>query len=264
MKNYDDEEEETYIRSGAEGIGEHLWDFFRWCEKVGYYKFDVRGVENVPKDGRYVMCMNHAGWLAMDALALGYTWKYLVPGKRPKIFVNEHLFNLPFFAQLINDPKVQSEGFGAISKKQFREWLDEGKDPLPIAIFPEGEEGNCSPFWEAYQQKPWKFGAYAIAKKTKAPILPVAIIGGEETCPVAWKVKWTKKLLGTVVGLPAFPVPLPTTWKIVICPPRYVDEPYDFEAVRRTIQKALDEECQNRTLYQVSRKVLGLKRFIFG
>ena len=66
-------------------------------------------------------------------------------------------------------------------------------------------------------------------------IVPVAVFGGEESLPVAWTVKALEPLIGSILGLPLVPVPLPARWKIVFHAP--VDacqrDGYGSEATRR-------------------------------
>jgi 1-acyl-sn-glycerol-3-phosphate acyltransferase len=65
----------------------------------------------------------------------------------------------------------------------------------------------------------WNRGFVRLAMALEAPIVPVAVFGGEECFPVAWTVKLLEPLIGSVVGLPLAPVPLPARWKVVFHEP---------------------------------------------
>jgi hypothetical protein len=88
-----------------------------------------------------------------------------------------------------------------------------------VGLFPEGERGNTKPFWQAYRMRPWNRGFVRAAIARCAPIVPAAILGGEECVPVAWTVKFLERRIGAVIGLPLSLVPLPSAWEIAFHPP---------------------------------------------
>jgi 1-acyl-sn-glycerol-3-phosphate acyltransferase len=84
-----------------------------------------------------------------------------------------------------------------------------------------------------------------VAVDARVPIVPVAVIGAEETQPVLWRVE----RLGRLLGLPAVPVtpaliPLPTKWTI------HVGEPLDppvgtaDQPALRTVRTRVRERLQ--------------------
>ena len=89
--------------------------------------------------------------------------------------------------------------------------LDEER---PVIVFPEGIQGIGKPFRERYQLKRFGRGGFVkLALRTGAPIVPVAIVGAEESMP----------LLGEAAGrlprrcpyLPVTPLPpAPRAWSI--------------------------------------------------
>jgi hypothetical protein len=83
--------------------------------------------------------------------------------------------------------------------------------------------GNTKPFWKAYQMARWNRGFIRVAAALDAPIVPVAILGGEECVPVAWTVRALEPWIGSIFGLPLSPVPLPTRWKVVFHAPVAVE-----------------------------------------
>ncbi len=58
-----------------------------------------------------------------------------------------------------------------------------------------------------------------LAVALRAPIVPVAVFGGEECLPVAWTVRVLEPLIGSVVGLPLVALPLPARWRIILHEP---------------------------------------------
>lgn len=87
--------------------------------------------------------------------------------------------------------------------------LEEGR---PVIVFPEGFLGISKPFTQRYQLKRFGRGGYIkLALKLKVPIVPVAIVGAEESMPLL------AKLPGGMFGLPYLPLtppPLPARWRI--------------------------------------------------
>jgi len=88
--------------------------------------------------------------------------------------------------------------------------LDEGR---PVIVFPEGIHGIGKPFTERYQLKRFGRGGFVkVALRAKVPIVPVAVVGAEESMPLLFK------LPGQFFGLPYLPLtaplPLPARWSI--------------------------------------------------
>jgi 1-acyl-sn-glycerol-3-phosphate acyltransferase len=82
----------------------------------------------------------------------------------------------------------------------------------PVIVFPEGIQGLSKPFAQRYQLKRFGRGGFVkLALRTGAPIVPVAIVGAEETVPLFGK------LPASFLGIPYLPVtppPLPARWII--------------------------------------------------
>jgi 1-acyl-sn-glycerol-3-phosphate acyltransferase len=87
--------------------------------------------------------------------------------------------------------------------------LSEGR---PVIVFPEGIQGIGKRFGDRYQLKRFGRGGFIkIALRTGTPVVPVAIVGAEETSPLLAKLPG--KLFG-VPYLPMTPPPLPAKWTI--------------------------------------------------
>jgi 1-acyl-sn-glycerol-3-phosphate acyltransferase len=83
-----------------------------------------------------------------------------------------------------------------------------------------------------------------VAVEAGVPIVPVAVIGAEETQPVVWRVE----RLGRLLGLPAVPVtpalvPLPTKWTIHVGepldPPARTSDARTLRGVRERVRERL-------------------------
>src|SRR5262249_45175236 len=99
----------------------------------------------------------------------------------------------------------------------------------PLLVFPEGVRGISKPFQRRYQLEDFGLGFMRLALETRTPIVPVAVIGGEEQDPAVGNFKGLARFL----GMPAFPVvpqlflgvpvPLPTRYRL------HFGEPLHFE-----------------------------------
>lgn len=226
----------------------------------GYFKLSFEGVENLPATGSVVSVGNHAGWFTLDTLMGAIFVKDQVGQARlPFMAVQDVLFTVKPVEKFIR-------ALGAFPS----DWLKNPEDLPPemetFAIYPEGSEGSCKPFWRAYQMAPWRTGFVRLALARDAMISPWCIFGGEECLPTLSTIRVLKPLLGSVAPLPLALVPLPTRWKFVVLPPlharslaaeltdrHHLDDPRAVvravaDHVRAIVQARLDEESGARLL----------------
>jgi 1-acyl-sn-glycerol-3-phosphate acyltransferase len=226
---------------------------------IGYFRMEVEGLENIPRDEPLVFVSNHAGWIALDGFmgVLGVT-EALGEEYIPQGAVLDLLFKLPVLGDFLTR-------LGMIPASS---WLnvDPEKESLKVfSMFPEGANGNCKPFWKAYRMNEWKTGFVKLALKKRAKVVPLLIIGGEECLPCLTVARTFTKWLKTEIPVPMLPFPLPTRWKLVALPAHdfSIYDPsliYDrtfcqekATEIRNICQKALDEAVQDRWLFKVSR-----------
>jgi 1-acyl-sn-glycerol-3-phosphate acyltransferase len=237
--------------------------------RLGYFGFEIEGAEHLPKDGRIVLAANHSGWFPLDAFFLALAVRdTLGPERTPFFAAHDAAIAAPLVGPFISR-------FGALPASWFRR-----PERLPEAIrtcgiFPEGVEGNCKPFWQAYRMRPWKRGFVRVAVALDAPIVPAAVLGGEECLPVGWTVRLLEPLIGSILGLPLSVVPLPARWKIVFHPPVAVagrgkaalmDASYSTDmarSVQATVQATLDRHAYRYPLGKVSGFVEAAQRTSF-
>jgi 1-acyl-sn-glycerol-3-phosphate acyltransferase len=244
------------------GFLEHrVVPLFEKLIEIGYFSFEVTGTEHVPKDRKLVFAPNHSGWFPLDGFVLGLAVRNaLGPAASPFFAAHDAATAAPLLGKFLGR-------VGALPASWFRRPERLPQDIRTVGIFPEGVEGNCKPFWEAYRMRPWKRGFVRVAVALDAPIVPVAILGGEECLPVAWTVRKLEPLIGSILGLPLSLVPLPSRWKVAFHPPVEVaglagrgkaalmDADYSAKVAREvqaTVQETLDREAAARPLAQVS------------
>ena len=227
-----------------------------------YFSCEVDGLEHVPREGPVVYAQNHAGWFALDAffVALAVSEARGL-GRTPHFVAHDSVLAAPLLGKVFRR-------LGAVPASSLRDPEQLPPEVESYAICPEGVQGNCKPFWEAYRMHRWARGFVRLASARHAPVVPVAVFGGEECLPVAWTVRFLEPLIGSIVGLPLSPVPLPARWKIVFHEPVHgpdgaLNDPSlcseVAQRIQDTVQATLDHHSPRRALKLLSSSVAALR-----
>ena len=223
-----------------------------------WFRTEVVGAENIPTEGGALVVANHSGTIPLDAVMLGVgvheaAQRYL------RLLGADLLFRMPVLSELAR------KGGGTLACNPDAERLMRAGDL--VGVFPEGFKGVGKPFADRYKlQRFGRGGFVSAALRTGVPIIPVAIVGAEESYPMLGNVKSIARLF----GLPYFPitptfpwlgplglVPLPSKWLIEFGKPIEtshladdVDDPLVVfnlaDQVRETIQQSLYELLDRR------------------
>lgn len=130
-----------------------------------FWRVRVTGKENVPKDGRLIVCANHN--TNLDPLFVASVIK-----RQTHFMAKKELFNGKFwtwiFTQLGCIP-VNRDGNDLVSLKMSMKLLS--KERI-LGIFPEGRRKLANE-----SQPAFKPGAVLLAIRTKTPVLPIHIVG---------------------------------------------------------------------------------------
>lgn len=216
-----------------------------------YFRVETFGAENVP-DKKVLVIANHSGQLPFDGFMLGTA--FIVEPKIPRLLrgmVERWVSELPYISMI-----YQRAGQVVGTPHTCKTLLDRGE---AVLVFPEGVEGITKLFSERYKLARFGTGFMRIALATKAPILPVAIIGAEEQAPSIANFTHLAKYL----GLPALPLifpqgipwPLPVKYRIHIGKPLYFkgDGEEDdqeimqmVEETKKALQKLIDHGLTKR------------------
>ena len=138
----------------------------RICMRVGRIKTLCYGQENLPEDGGYVMFPNHQGKFDL----LGIIASHNSPCTMVMDYEKSKLPIVNPFVELIKGQRLDKSDM----KKQVRTILNiiqEVKQGRRYIIFPEGGYEN-----NGNELQKFLPGAFQCATKSKAPIVPVAII----------------------------------------------------------------------------------------
>lgn len=204
-----------------------------------YFRTEVFGLENIPARGPLMIIGNHSGQLPLDGLLVGYSvmMNPLAP-RAARAMVERWLPTVPYLGNLLNS-------IGAVvgDPSNCRKILRRGE---AVIVFPEGVRGSGKTFDKRYQLQDFGTGFMHLAIEEKAPILPVGVVGCEETFPSIANIAPLAKLL----GMPYFPVmpPVPLPAKVRL----YFGEPVYYEG------KSGTEEELRGYVSDVQRQINGL------
>ena len=154
------------------------------------FKFDVRGKENIPRSGNYVLIANHLNWLDEFAILLLFPVEprlhfladpTLLVTRRVQWFIVRHTGGfVPVVRERHGDPAL----FRHVDRA-----LEVGG---AVAIFPEGNYGPAEG-----ELMPFKKGFAHFAIKAGVPVVPVALSGTKDL--------WLRKPIKVVIAKPILP-----------------------------------------------------------
>jgi len=215
-----------------------------------YFRVEAHNVDRVPS-GRVMLIANHSGQLPFDGVAIaGAMLLDHDPPRVVRAMVERYVQTLPFASYLF-------ARWGQITgtPENCRRLLD---DEEAILVFPEGARGISKPFTQRYQLQEFGLGFMRLALETRAPIVPVAVVGAEEQAPA-----FNARRFAKLIGAPSFPVmPLPPFFPILPYPVKYriyFGEPLHFEGDPDDEDEVLEEKVKRVKNEIQSMLRIGLK-----
>lgn len=213
-----------------------------------WLKVQVQGAEQVPPRGRALLVASHGGALPWDAVvllaALGRA-----AGRPIRPLVEDPVMTAPFLGTLMTR-------LGCVRASQDNAARLLERDEA-VLVFPEGMQGLGKLWRDRHKLMRFGRGGFVrLALRTKTPILPVAVVGAEDTSPLLFKVGGLMKEKA-LPYLPVTPVvPLPARWRVRVGAPidaaSEIPEPTDIAVsglatrVRDIIQKDVDALVEER------------------
>lgn len=182
-----------------------------------YWRVETTGVEHIPAEGRTLLVSNHSGQLPWDGpMVAAAVWNAHPNQRLVRALYSPWFATLPFLAALLpklgQAPATVENGVRLLEQEQL------------VAVFPEGQQGASKLYKDRYHLARFGRGEFVkMALSTQAPIIPVAVVGAEET----YVTLANSPSLARLLGVPHFPitptfpwlgllglVPLPTKWHI--------------------------------------------------
>jgi len=211
-------------------------------------------MDRVPR-GRVLLVANHSGQLPVDGLLIGAAmFLDADPPRLIRSMVEKWTATIPFVGTFF-----QRVGQVVGVPENARRLLEHGE---ALMVFPEGARGISKPFWKRYELTDFGLGFMRLALETDTPIVPIAVVGGEEQYINVGNARRLAKLLQMptfpVVPqwfVPGFQLPLPTKYRIHFGEPlHFTGDPDDEDAVidkkvaivRSTIQSMVNRGLKQR------------------
>jgi 1-acyl-sn-glycerol-3-phosphate acyltransferase len=246
------------------GRSEHMRDAARRLFDPVYrrwFRVEWEGLEKIPTDGGALIVANHAGAIPSDAPTIMHGIETEL--HRPVYGLAEYIFReVPVVGTLwsrVGGVTAQPDNAYRLLREQRQ----------LVLVFPEGTKGTSKNYTERYRLRRFGRGGFVeIAMRAGVPIVPIAVVGAEESMPIVFKVPQLAKVL----RVPYVPVtanmlmlgPLglvgyfPAKFKLRVLDPIYFDAPPDqprysrskvmdeSESIREKIQDALYDMLRKR------------------
>ncbi len=221
-----------------------------------WFRVEWEGLEKIPTEGGALLIANHAGAIPQDAPVIMHGIESELG--RPVYGMADYFFRtVPVVGTL------WSRGGGVVANPHNAYRLLRKQRQLAL-VFPEGSKGPSKRFDERYQLRRFGRGGFVeIAMRAGVPIVPIAVVGGEEVMPILFRIPTLSRLL----RLPYFPVtvnmlamgplglviPLPAKFKLRVMDPITFDVPPDLPRYSRSkvmeaaeaIRGSLQQEVYN-------------------
>ena len=213
----------------------------------GYTRLKADGFEHIPK-GPAILAANHTGWLGLD-YALTALVLHDEVGRTPRGMAHTAWFSNPVTAKF-----ARQVGLNKVSKDAIAQQLGQGH---LVMVFPEGEKGAFRAA-SGYEVLEFARGFVRVAMANQVPVVPVAVLGGEEANPVDRTIQGYEEMLKLSLPVVRNILPKPVKWRIRFLPPldfsEFTAEDADDAArvhkvagdVRARVQKALRQLQKER------------------
>ena len=183
-----------------------------------YFRVESQGAEHIPAHGPAILIANHSGVLPVDAAMLCLdVLRRTQPPRIPRPIADHFVARLPFVSTAF-----ARWGVVAGTRANARYLLEHGE---LLVIWPEGVSGPAKRFRDRYRLQHWSVGFAEHAIRYRAPIIPVAILGAEESWPLAAKASGVRAFGAPYWPIPYVPLPLPTHYRIRYGAPIHLDHP---------------------------------------
>jgi 1-acyl-sn-glycerol-3-phosphate acyltransferase len=216
-----------------------------------WFRVEWAGLERIPTAGGALLVANHAGAIPSDAPIIMHGIE--TERGRAVYGLADYFFRtVPVVGTLWS----RAGGVSAGADNAYRLLHDQGQ---LVLVFPEGTKGPSKAFTDRYQLRRFGRGGFVeIAMRAGVPVVPIAVVGSEETMPLVTRIPPLARLL----HLPYFPVtvnmlllgplgavvPLPAKVRLQVLEPVRFDVAPD--QVRYSRSRVMEESERIRALIQ--------------
>ena len=218
------------------GRSEHMREIARRVYDPIYkywFRAEWEGIEKIPRHGGALLVANHAAAVPSDAPVIMHGLETELA--RPVYGMADHWFKgMPYLGTMWS----RVGGVAAEPENAYRLLREQKQLAL---VFPEGTKGTSKTYSERYQLRRFGRGGFVeIAMRAGVPIIPIAVVGAEESMPILAK----NGTLARMLGLPYFPITanqlvfgpvlgalayFPAKFKLRVLDPVHFDVPADQE-----------------------------------
>jgi len=216
-----------------------------------WFRAEWDGLEKIPRDGGALLIANHAGAIPSDAPVIMHGVERELG--RPVYGLADAFFRtIPVVGTLWS----RAGGVPARPDNAYRLLHDQRQ---LVVVFPEGTKATSKSYRDRYQLRRFGRGGFVdIAMRAGVPVVPIAVVGAEESMPIVLRLPAVAKML----GLPYFPVtancllmgpigavvPFPAKFRLRVLDPVTFDVPPGHD--RYPTSRILDEAERIRTRLQ--------------
>ena len=160
-----------------------------------WFRVEWEGLEKIPKTGGALLVANHAGAIPSDAPTIMHGIE--VELGRPVYGMADFFFKeVPWVGTMW----ARVGGVPAHPDNALRLLRDQGQLAL---VFPEGTKGPSKTYADRYRLRRFGRGGFVeIAMRAGVPVIPITVVGAEESMPIVFRIPALARLL----GVPYFPV----------------------------------------------------------
>lgn len=238
--------------------------FLDFMYKV-YWRVETTGIEHIPDYDRAMLVSNHSGQLPWDGAMVMAAVLNEHPAQRLVRNLYANWFpTLPFISAML-----VKTGQALATVENGTRLLEQ--DEL-VGVFPEGYKGVGKLYKDRYKMARFGRGGFVrMALNTQAPIIPVSVVGAEETYVSVAK----SPTLARLTGFPFFPislrfpwfgllgvVPFPTKWYIDFGEPIPMDDYGPEESENLVLISQLADQARNIVQEMVNSR-LAQRRSVF-
>jgi len=180
------------------GRSEHMRSIIRRLYDPVYkywFRVEWEGLEKIPHHGGALLIANHAGAIPSDAPAIMHGIEEELG--RPVYGMADTFFRT---IPVVGTMWSRTGGVPAHPDNAYRLLHDQHQLAL---VFPEGTKATSKTYTDRYRLRRFGRGGFVeIAMKAGVPVIPIAVVGAEESMPILFRIGGIAKAL----KLPYFPV----------------------------------------------------------